>query len=190
MIEPDRVSDGLFCLMDLFTTSLRLAGAEDSIPDDRYIDAVDQTSFLLAPDADSNRKYMYYWLGTTFSALRVAEWKFMLASTSDDDRDVMNVGGFTGVTQKYTYGRLYNLYLDPKETRSYMVRKHRIRLRAEQEARNAAKSLLADPAMVAIGIQIVRAIGIKRLVPLLAIGGVALGVLAARGHSQAEEPAE
>jgi arylsulfatase len=123
MIEPDRVSDGLFCLMDLFTTSLRLAGVEDSIPDDRYIDAVDQTSFLLAPDADSNRKYMFYWLGSTFSALRVAEWKFMLASTSDDDRDVMNVGGFTGVTQKYTYGRLYNLYLDPKETRSYMVRK-------------------------------------------------------------------
>ena len=76
-----------------------------------------------AGDADSNRKYLYYWLGSTFSAVRVAEYKFMLASTSDDDRDVMNVGGFTGVTQKYTYGRLYNLYLDPKETRSYMVRK-------------------------------------------------------------------
>ena len=37
---------------------------------------------------------------------------------------------------------------------------------------------------------VVRAIGIKRLVPLLAIGGVALGVLAARGHASAEEPAE
>ena len=74
-------------------------------------------------DGSSNRKYLYYWLGTTFSALRVAEWKFMLASTSDDDHDVMNIGGFSGVTQKYTYGRLYNLYLDPKETRSYMVRK-------------------------------------------------------------------
>ena len=47
----------------------------------------------------------------------------MLASTSDDDTDVLNPGGFTGVTQKYTYGRLYNLYLDPKETRSYMIRK-------------------------------------------------------------------
>ena len=29
------------------------------------------------------------------SALRVAEWKFMLASTSDDDHDVMNIGGFS-----------------------------------------------------------------------------------------------
>jgi arylsulfatase len=123
MIEADRVSDGLFCLMDLFPTMLHLAGAEESMPSDRYIDAVDQTSFLLADDGDSNRKYMFYWLGSTFSGLRVAEWKFMLASTSDHDRDVLNVGGFTGTTQKYTYGRLYNLYLDPKETRSYMIRK-------------------------------------------------------------------
>ena len=47
----------------------------------------------------------------------------MIASTSDDDRDALNLGGFTGVTQRYTHGRLYNLYLDPKETRSYMIRK-------------------------------------------------------------------
>ena len=73
---------------------------------------------------------------------------------------------------------------------SYMVRKHQIKVRAEQAAKNAAHSLLADPAMVAIGIQVVRAIGIKRLVPILAIGGVALGLLAARGHAQVEEPAE
>jgi hypothetical protein len=73
---------------------------------------------------------------------------------------------------------------------SYMVRKHQIKVNAEQEAKSAAYSLLADPAMVAIGFQIVRAIGIKRLVPLLAVAGVAVGLLAARGHAQAEEPAE
>ncbi len=47
----------------------------------------------------------------------------MLSSISDDDTDVLNPGGFTGVVQHYGYGRLYNLYLDPKETRSYMIRK-------------------------------------------------------------------
>jgi arylsulfatase len=84
---------------------------------------VDQTAFLLAPDGESTRKYQYYWLTNTFSGLRVGEWKFMLASTSDDDTDALNLGGFTGTTQKYTYGRLFNLYLDPKETRSYLIRK-------------------------------------------------------------------
>lgn len=74
---------------------------------------------------------------------------------------------------------------------SYMLRKHRMRIRAEQEAKAAAaRAPLVDPAMVAIGIQLVRAVGIKRLVPILAIGGVALGLLAARGQAQAEEPAE
>ena len=47
----------------------------------------------------------------------------MIASTRDDDTDVHNPGGFTGVTQQYPYGRLYNLYLDPKESRSYLIRK-------------------------------------------------------------------
>ncbi len=73
---------------------------------------------------------------------------------------------------------------------SYMVRKRQIRARAERVAKVATSSLLADPAMVAIALQVVRAIGIKRLVPILAIGGVALGFLASRGHAPAEEPAE
>lgn len=123
MIEGGRSSDGLFDQMDLFLTALTLAGADDSAPSDRYIDSVDQTSFLLAPDGESNRKFQYYWLGQTFSALRVGEYKFMIASISDNDTDVQNPGGFTGVLQKYPYPRLYNLYLDPKETHSYFIRK-------------------------------------------------------------------
>lgn len=123
MIEADQASDGIFSLMDLFNTVLHLAGAEGSVPADRFIDGVDQTSFLLTPGGHSNRKYLYYWLTNVFSALRVGEWKFMVASESDDDRDCMNLGGFTGVTQKYSHGRLYNLYLDPKEQHSYLIRK-------------------------------------------------------------------
>jgi arylsulfatase len=123
MIDGGRASDGLFSQMDLFPTLLSLAGAGDSTPADRFIDGVDQTSFLLTENGDSHRKYIYYWFGQQFSALRVGEYKFMLASISDDDRDVHNPGGFTGVSQKYAYGRLYNLYLDPKETRSYLIRK-------------------------------------------------------------------
>jgi hypothetical protein len=73
---------------------------------------------------------------------------------------------------------------------SYMIRKRQIQVRAEKAAKAAANSPLLDPTMVAIGIQVARAVGFKRLVPILAIGGVALGLLAARGHAQAEEPAE
>ena len=123
MIDADRASDGLFNFSDLFPTTLALAGADASIPDDRFIDGIDQSAFLLAPDGLSHRKYHYYWLQTMFSAVRCGEYKMMIASISDDSRDVVNPGGFTGVEQKYPYGRLYNLYLDPKETHSYLIRK-------------------------------------------------------------------
>ena len=46
-ISPGRESDELFDLMDLFNTSLELAGALNKIPTDRYIDGINQTSFLL-----------------------------------------------------------------------------------------------------------------------------------------------
>ena len=73
----------------------------------------------------------------------------------------------------------------------YMVRKRQIEARAAARAKAAAHSLLADPALLATGIQLVRLVGVKRLVPILAIGGVALGLLAARGHANpGEEPAE
>ncbi|MGH9050915.1 MAG: arylsulfatase [Acidimicrobiia bacterium] len=123
MIEAGRVSDGIFDQLDLFATLLTLGGAPDAVPDDRFVDAVDQTSFLLAPDGDSNRKFHYYWLTSNFSALRIGEYKYMLSSISDDERDVVNPGGFTGTVQQYPYGRFFNLYLDPKETHSYLIRK-------------------------------------------------------------------
>ena len=52
--------------------------------------------------------------------------------------------------------------------------------------------LALDPMLVAAGIQVIRAIGIKRLIPILAVGGLALGFLASR-NTQADEvdaPAE
>ncbi|HEY8514761.1 MAG TPA: arylsulfatase [Candidatus Binatia bacterium] len=152
MIDPGRASDGLFSQMDLFPTVLTLAGAEELLPSDRFIDGVDQTSFLLHESGESNRKYLYYWLGQQFSALRVGEYKFMLASISDDDHDVLNPGGFTGVMQKYPYGRLYNLYLDPKETRSYLIRKLAYVEAFQSGIRNHLMTFKKYPPKVVVGL--------------------------------------
>jgi hypothetical protein len=77
---------------------------------------------------------------------------------------------------------------------SYMVRKHQIEVRARERAKDAARSLLhsslADPMVVATGLQVIRAIGIKRLIPILAVGGLALGFLASRHTAGDEAPAE
>jgi hypothetical protein len=69
----------------------------------------------------------------------------------------------------------------------YMVRKNRIKTRAKETAKSAAQTMLADPMLVAAGIQVIRAVGIKRLIPILAIGGLALGFLASRNNSSDDE---
>ena len=74
----------------------------------------------------------------------------------------------------------------------YIVRKNRVRARAKEAPKSAVHPALADPVLVATGIQIIRAIGIKKLIPILAVGGLALGLLASRNApaDEAEAPAE
>ncbi|WOH51569.1 hypothetical protein [Bradyrhizobium sp. sBnM-33] len=75
----------------------------------------------------------------------------------------------------------------------YMVRKKEIEARAKQaaKAKSTAQTVLSDPMLVATGIQVIRAVGVKKLIPILAIGGLALGFLASRANaSSGEAPAE
>ena len=77
---------------------------------------------------------------------------------------------------------------------SYMVRKRQIERRLEARAAATAKSALhsalADPMLMAAGLQVIRAIGVKKLIPILAVGGLALGFLASRNTATGEAPAE
>jgi hypothetical protein len=71
----------------------------------------------------------------------------------------------------------------------YAVRKQQARRHAAEAAKSTLHTALTDPMVIAAGLQAVRAIGVKRLVPLLAVGGLALGLLANRPSSH-EAPAE
>jgi hypothetical protein len=72
----------------------------------------------------------------------------------------------------------------------YRVRQGQVEVRAKETAKSALHTALADPMLVATGIQLVRAIGIKKLIPILAVGGLALGLLASRNTQGSETPAE
>ncbi|MGZ6175722.1 MAG: hypothetical protein ACXWNB_07800 [Candidatus Binataceae bacterium] len=76
---------------------------------------------------------------------------------------------------------------------SYMVRKNQAEARAAhaaEHAKSAVQTALADPMLVAAGIQVIRAVGIKRLIPILAVAGLALGFLASRNSAGHQAPAE
>ena len=72
----------------------------------------------------------------------------------------------------------------------YLVRRNRAQARAAETAKSAVHTALADPMLVAAGIQVIRAIGVKKLIPILAVGGLALGLLASRHAPTDEAPAE
>lgn len=71
----------------------------------------------------------------------------------------------------------------------YAVRKRQIRKKPVEAAKSTLQTALSDPMLMAAGLQIVRTIGFKRMIPLLAIGGVALGVMASR-RANDEAPAD
>ena len=121
VIKAGRVSDGLFDLADLFNTSIALGGGQ--IPTDRYIDGIDQTSFLLADNGESNRESIIYFLKEKLAAIRVGEYKVHRVTTEVPPGSHAQEGGLSGVTQEYTYGLTFNLYLDPKEERNLTIRK-------------------------------------------------------------------
>src|ERR1700726_2291648 len=72
----------------------------------------------------------------------------------------------------------------------YIARKKQAEARARTAAKSAMHTALADPMVIAMGLQVIRSVGIKRLIPLLAVGGLALGFLASRQNVGDQTPAE
>ncbi|MFN8593256.1 MAG: arylsulfatase [Thermomicrobiales bacterium] len=121
-ITAGRVSDGLFDLMDTYNTFARLGGVE-RLPTDRYIDGIDQTSWLLTDDDDrqeSNREAIFYWYGQEFYAARWREIKrFEQIMTIGMNPGPSTYGGLANATRSMTsdptIGWVFNVWTDPKE---------------------------------------------------------------------------
>jgi hypothetical protein len=67
--------------------------------------------------------------------------------------------------------------------------KRRAEARRREAAKRASQSILTDPALLATGLQLARVVGIKRLLPVIALGGLALGLVASR-RDNADDDAE
>ena len=115
-IKDGRISDGLFDLCDLFNTAAALGGVTDKIPSERYIDGVDQTSFLLADDGQSRRDAVFMYSENVLTAVRWMEYKvhLMVFLNQAERRNLdESIPVRTGMAPW-----VYNLYMDPKEQAS------------------------------------------------------------------------
>lgn len=127
MIQP-RKSDGIVDLADLFPTALALAGkpgAEVSklVPKTTFIDGVDQSSFFLGSNGQSNRKAEHYFLNGQLSAVRIDEFKYhLLIQQPYAFTQTGYQGGFTGAVMQTAGSMMFNLYTDPQESKSVGIR--------------------------------------------------------------------
>jgi len=113
MISPGRESADIFDLMDLYNTSLNIAGASASLPQDRYIDGIDQTSFLLLDNGESKRDRVFMFIDKNLMAFRMLEYKMHFKYTVDNRLNA-NIDQST-IYQTGLAPWLFNLYTGPKE---------------------------------------------------------------------------
>ncbi len=108
-ITPGRVSNEIVHVTDLFTTLAHVGGA--SVPDDRPIDGVDQTGFLIDNEEKSAREGFLYHIKNELRALKWRDWKLHYYWEPE-----VNQG-----QGKLESPYLFNLTRDPKEETDVLV---------------------------------------------------------------------
>ncbi len=156
MIAPRR-SEGLFDYADLFNTAVSLGGAPGAevaryLPEDRYVDGIDQVSFLLADEGQSNRRSVIYTMNSHLAAVRVDEFKYhFVVQLQDAIYSGGYKGGFSGAIIQETGGvTVVNLYTNPQEDISVGIRHLPITIPLGQEAARYGAVLQKYPPRISV----------------------------------------
>ena len=102
-ITPGRVSDEIAHVMDLFPTLAAFAGGK--VPQDRVIDGIDMSDFLLGKTEKSGREGFVVYMGNDIFGVKWNDWKLHFKEQNS----------WNGELRTYTMPRVYNLINDPQE---------------------------------------------------------------------------
>jgi arylsulfatase len=102
-IPAKQVSNDIVHLIDVFPTLANFVGGE--IPQDRVLDGVDQSGFLMGKSEKSARESMVIYIGNELFGVKWRNWKMLIKEIDEDSYAVLNMA----------YPSIYNLIVDPKE---------------------------------------------------------------------------
>lgn len=102
-IAPGAASDEIVHAMDLYPTLAKIAGGQ--VPNDRVIDGIDVSAFLLGDTERSGRDGFIVYMGNEVFGVKWRNWKLHFS-----EQDAWNT-----VLRTYTMPRVYNLMNDPQE---------------------------------------------------------------------------
>ena len=101
-IPAKQVSNDIVHTIDLFPTLANFIGSD--IPQDRILDGVDQSDFLMGTEKESARESMVIYLAGELFGAKWRNWKILLKELDDNY-----------AIKKIAYPSVYNLIVDPKE---------------------------------------------------------------------------
>jgi arylsulfatase len=102
-IKAARSSADIVHAMDLYPTLAKIAGGV--VPDDRPMDGIEMTDFLLGKSEQSGREGFVVYMGNDVFGVKWRNWKLHLKEQS----------AWNGQLRNYTMPRVYNLLTDPQE---------------------------------------------------------------------------
>jgi arylsulfatase len=82
-IEAGRISDEIFASLDWMPTLANLIGEGDRIPDDRPIDGLDQSAFILGNQEKSERDHILYFVGEDLYSVKWRSFKIHLKTAEN-----------------------------------------------------------------------------------------------------------
>lgn len=138
-IPAGQVSAELGTTMDIYATSLALAGA--TLEKDRIVDGYDLTESLKG-NSKSPREIVYYYRGTRLMALRKGPWKAHFATQES----------YTGNNKRIEHDPpvLYNLEVDPSEKWNVAEKHPEVIAEIKAAADAHGKTVLAVPSQLEI----------------------------------------
>ena len=102
-ISPGTTSDEIVHAMDLFPTFAKIARGK--VPDDRPVDGIDVSDFLLGKTKKSGRDGFVVYMGNEVFGVKWRDWKIHFK-----EQDAWNT-----IMRTYTMPRVFNLINDPRE---------------------------------------------------------------------------
>jgi len=112
-----RVSNEMFAIHDFLPTLAAIVGAK--LPNNRPIDGVDQTDFLLGKQEKSNREHLLTFLGDRLAAVRWRQFRYYPLQVVHANN---SMGGYLGsIRENVGFPQVYNIEADPKERADIII---------------------------------------------------------------------
>jgi len=103
IIPARQTSNDIVHLVDVFPTLANFVGGD--IPQDRILDGVDQSAFLMGKAEKSARDSMVIYVGNVLFGVKWRNWKMLIKEIDEESYAILNMA----------YPSIYNLLIDPKE---------------------------------------------------------------------------